>query len=81
MRLVYEKKCKELKTLDDQGAESTKIDATRATIRKLHTKIDVCIRKVDAISSRIHKLRDEELQPQLTELIHGYVNLLICPHV
>lgn len=59
--------------LDDRGAESSKIDATQASIRKLQTKINVCIRAVDAISSRIHKLRDEELQPQLTELIRGYI--------
>ncbi|OWM85103.1 hypothetical protein CDL15_Pgr027890 [Punica granatum] len=75
LRVVYEKKCKKLKTLDDRGAEPTKIDATQATVRKLHTKIDICIRTVDAISSRIHKLRDDELQPQLTELIHGLIRM------
>lgn len=64
--------CKKLKVLDDHGAESSKIDATQASIRKLLTKINVCVRGIDAISSRIHKLRDEELQPQLTKLIHGY---------
>lgn len=46
------------------------------------TKIDVCIKAVDAISTRIHKLRDEELLPQITELIHGYklasFSLIIC---
>lgn len=65
--------CKKLKRLDDRGADSNKIDATHASIRKLSTKIDICIKAADAISSRIHKLRDEELQPQLTELIHGYL--------
>lgn len=57
--------------MDSHGAESIKIDATRASIRKLLTKIDVCLRSVESISSRIHKLRDEELQPQLTQLIQG----------
>ncbi|KAL3736705.1 hypothetical protein ACJRO7_025619 [Eucalyptus globulus] len=75
LRVVYQKKCKKLKILDDRGAESSKIDATEGSIRKLHTKIDVCIRTVDAISSRIHKLRDEELQPQLTELICGLIRM------
>ena len=60
--------------LDDRGAESSKIDATQASVRKLLTKINVCIRAVDAISSKIHRLRDEELEPQITKLIHGYVN-------
>ncbi|KAI9200983.1 hypothetical protein LWI28_016112 [Acer negundo] len=75
LRLIYEKKCKELRTLDDQGAETGKVDATQASIRKLLTKINVCIKAVDTISSRIHKLRDEELQPQLTELVHGLIRM------
>ncbi|XP_010539656.1 PREDICTED: uncharacterized protein LOC104813668 [Tarenaya hassleriana] len=75
LRVIYEEKCKTLKKLDSHGAESSKIDATRASIRKLLTKIDVCIRSVDSISSRIHKLRDEELQPQLTQLIHGLIKM------
>ena len=71
---MYEKKCRRLRALDSRGAEGSKIDATQASIRKLLTKINICIRAVDVISGRIHKLRDEELQPQLTELIHGYAN-------
>ncbi|XP_010498631.1 PREDICTED: uncharacterized protein LOC104776294 [Camelina sativa] len=75
LRVIYEEKCRTLKKLDSLGAESSKIDATRAAIRKLLTKLDVCIRSVDSISSRIHKLRDEELQPQLTQLIHGLIRM------
>ncbi|VVA13563.1 PREDICTED: BZIP mRNAion factor [Prunus dulcis] len=75
LRVDYEKKCKRLKSLDYHGAESAKIDATQASVRKLLTKIDVCIRAVDTISSRIHKLRDEELLPQVTELIHGLIRM------
>jgi hypothetical protein len=75
LRVVYEEKCRTLKKLDSLGAESSKIDTTRAAIRKLLTKLDVCIRSVDSISSRIHKLRDEELQPQLTQLIHGLIRM------
>lgn len=63
-----------MKRLDDHGADTTKIDATHASIRKILTKIDICIKAADAISSRIHRLREEELQPQLSELIHGYPN-------
>ncbi|CAK7346959.1 unnamed protein product [Dovyalis caffra] len=75
LRFIYEKECKRLKILDDRGAESSKIDATQASIRKLLTKINVCIRAVDAISTKIHRLRDEELQPQITELIHGLIRM------
>ncbi|KAM0971538.1 hypothetical protein ACFX13_019729 [Malus domestica] len=75
LRVDYEKKCKKLKNLDNHGAESAKIDATQASVRKLLTKINVCIRAVDTISRRIHKLRDEELLPQVTELIHGLIRM------
>ncbi|XP_074273508.1 uncharacterized protein LOC141597067 isoform X2 [Silene latifolia] len=71
LRLMYEKQCKKLKTLDEQGAETSKIEATQFSIRKLLTKINVSVRAVDFISNRIHKLRDEELQPQLKELVYG----------
>ncbi|KAF9682633.1 hypothetical protein SADUNF_Sadunf05G0129200 [Salix dunnii] len=71
LRVMYEKECKRLKLLDDRGAEPTRIDATQASVRKLLTKINVCIRAVDAISSKIHGLRDEKLEPQITKLIHG----------
>lgn len=69
---MYEKQCRKLKTLDDIGAETCKIEATQASIRKLLTKINVSVRAVDSISRRIHRLRDEELQPRMKELIYGY---------
>ncbi|XAR62815.1 hypothetical protein NMG60_11017696 [Bertholletia excelsa] len=75
LRVIYEKQCKRLKILDDQGAESSKIDATQASIKKLLTKLNVCIKSVDSISRRIHKLRDEELQPQVTELVYGLIRM------
>ncbi|PON73198.1 hypothetical protein PanWU01x14_060390 [Parasponia andersonii] len=75
LRVIYEKTCKRLKYLDEHGAESSKIDAAQASMRKLLTKINVCIKAVDAIATRIHKLRDEELLPQVTELIHGLIRM------
>ncbi|RWR92755.1 hypothetical protein CKAN_02197700 [Cinnamomum micranthum f. kanehirae] len=75
LRVIYEKKCKRLKYLDDRGAEINKIDATRASIRKLLIKISIAIKAIDTISSRIHKLRDEELKPQLTELVQGMIKM------
>ncbi|KAL8485640.1 hypothetical protein ACS0TY_027795 [Phlomoides rotata] len=75
LRVAYEKQFKRLKVLDEKGAESTKIDIARSSIRRLLTKLDVSIKAIDAISSRIHKLRDEELQPQVAELIHGLTRM------
>ncbi|KAK9096081.1 hypothetical protein Sjap_021578 [Stephania japonica] len=75
LRVIYEKKCKRLKVLDYRGAESYKIEATQASIRKLLTKINVAITTVDAIARKIHKLRDEELQPQIMKLIDGFIRM------
>nr|XP_010930667.1 nitrate regulatory gene2 protein [Elaeis guineensis] len=75
LQSIYDKKYKRLKALDRGGAEFNKIDSARASIRKLRTKISIIIKSVDAISNRMHKIRDEELQPQLTELIQGLVKM------
>lgn len=73
LRDIYEREWKQLKALDESGGESWQIDSTQASIRNLVTKLNIVIRSANHISSRIHKIRDEELRPQLTELIQGYV--------
>lgn len=55
-----------------RGDDPSAVDKTRAAIRDLHTHIKVSIHSVEAISKRIETLRDDELQPQLIELIQGY---------
>ncbi|XP_075480758.1 uncharacterized protein LOC142521438 [Primulina tabacum] len=75
LRLMYEKQRKRLQLLDDNGAESTKIYAAQDHIRRLLTKLDVSIKAIDAISTRIQKLRDEELKPQIAILILGLIRM------
>ncbi|KAJ4838412.1 hypothetical protein Tsubulata_025356 [Turnera subulata] len=84
MRVVHERKCRKLKRLDERGAEPHKVDATRILIRSLSTKIRMAIQVVDKISVTINKIRDEELWPQLNQLIHGltrmWKGMLECHH-
>lgn len=75
MRVVHDRNVDKLKRLDQRGADFHKVDATRALIRSLSTKIGMAIQVVDKISVTINKIRDEELWPQLNELIIGYVDL------
>ncbi|XP_068648248.1 protein ALTERED PHOSPHATE STARVATION RESPONSE 1-like [Aristolochia californica] len=75
IRVIYEKQCKRLKSLDDKGAETYKIDATQASVQKLLTRLSVAIRAIDSIAVSIHKLRDEELEPQLIELFQGFMGM------
>ncbi|XP_009613914.1 nitrate regulatory gene2 protein [Nicotiana tabacum] len=71
VRLAYEKKLAQLRNQDVNGADPSSLDKTRTAIRNLDTQIKVSIHSVESISRRIETLRDEELQPQLLELVQG----------
>ncbi|KAG8069941.1 hypothetical protein GUJ93_ZPchr0006g41916 [Zizania palustris] len=71
VRLSYEKKCALLRSQDANGAEPFAIEKTRAAIRDLRTKLNISITTVDAVSKRIAAVRDDELLPQLMQLIRG----------
>lgn len=75
VRIAYEKKCMQLRNQDVKGADPSAMDKTRAAITDLHTQIKVSIQSVKAVSKRIETLRDEELQPQLLELIQGLARM------
>ncbi|KAB2050230.1 hypothetical protein ES319_A13G232000v1 [Gossypium barbadense] len=74
-RIAYEKKSRQLRNQDVKGDDPSVVDKTRAAIRDLHTQMKVSIHSVEAISKRIETLRDEELQPQLLELVHGLARM------
>ncbi|EOY34293.1 hypothetical protein QUC31_018513 [Theobroma cacao] len=71
VRNEYDLKCKILRQLESKGESSNKIDKTRAVVKDLHSRIRVAIHRIHSISKRIEDLRDNELQPQLEELIEG----------
>ncbi|RDY06855.1 Nitrate regulatory gene2 protein, partial [Mucuna pruriens] len=75
MRVMHDRKCRKLKRMDDRGADFHKVDSTRTLIRSLSTKIRMAIQVVDKISMTINKIRDEELWPQLKELIQGLTRM------
>ncbi|KAK3135522.1 hypothetical protein QOZ80_5BG0419950 [Eleusine coracana subsp. coracana] len=75
LRITYEREWKRLKELDATGAEPYKIDATRASIRTLLTRINIAMRSAKVISRRIHILRDNELHPHLVTLIQGLIRM------
>lgn len=75
VRIAYEKKCMQLRNQDVKGEDPSVLDKTRTAIRDLHTQIKVSIHSVEAVSKRIETLRDEELQPQLLELVQGLARM------
>ncbi|WVZ67340.1 hypothetical protein U9M48_016431 [Paspalum notatum var. saurae] len=72
LRMQYEKSYRRLKSLDERGAESTTIDSTRLSVRLLRSKISINVRTAKAFSSKIENIRDEELYPQLVDLIQRF---------
>ena len=72
MRTLYEQNRERLRHLSERGAEAEKVEAVETSNRKLSTKIRIAIQVVGTISSKISQLRDEELWPQVRELIDGY---------
>ena len=54
-----------------RGEDELSVDKTKAAVKDLYARILVAIRSAESISKRIQKLRDEELQPQIMELLKG----------
>ena len=78
---TYEEKSNLLRRQFARGLNVQLIDKTRAVVKDLHSRVSVAIQAVDAISKRIEKIRDEELQPQLIELIQGYITCIYLANI
>lgn len=71
MRKIYERKCSQFSNKDARGDVSGSVDKTKAEVSNLYSRILVTMQSADSISKIIKKVRDQELQPQLLELLHG----------
>ncbi|CAL1376706.1 unnamed protein product [Linum trigynum] len=84
IRKEYDQKCDKLRHQFAKDHNAHVIDKTRAVAKNLHSRIRVAIHSVDSISKRIEKIRDEELHPQLLELVQGLIRMwkamLACHH-
>ncbi|KAK7283783.1 hypothetical protein RIF29_13529 [Crotalaria pallida] len=82
LRIIHEKKCRQLRRMNKKGADSLKIDSVQTLIVVLATKIKISFQVVDKISNTICKLREEELWPQINSFIfrfHGmWKEMLDC---
>ncbi|KAG2240979.1 hypothetical protein Bca52824_096918 [Brassica carinata] len=84
IRKEYDRKCEQLRNQFTKDHSAKAMDKTRAAAKDLHSRIRVAIQSVDLISKRIERIRDEELQPQLLELLQGLIRMwkamLECHH-
>ncbi|KAJ7560564.1 hypothetical protein O6H91_04G135700 [Diphasiastrum complanatum] len=69
------KKRKLLFNLDMKGANHERIEKTRATIKTLELQMMVSHEAMEATSSAIKKVTDEEVYPQLLELLDGLTHM------
>ncbi|TXG51942.1 hypothetical protein EZV62_021111 [Acer yangbiense] len=75
LRILYARKCRQIRSLGAKGGESLKVDSIRTMIRTLSTQIKIAIQVIDKMSISINKLRDEELWPQINELVHRLLEM------
>lgn len=68
---MYERKCAHLRNKDVKREDTLSVDKTRASVKDLYSRILVAIRRAESISEQIQKLADDELQPQIIELLQG----------
>ncbi|TKW36621.1 hypothetical protein SEVIR_2G452000v4 [Setaria viridis] len=71
----YDEKCKKLRHLEARGGNQIDIDFTRAAVKDLHSRVLVSVQKIDFISKSIEDMRDEDLQPQLDELVGCFTRM------
>ncbi|GAB4848430.1 hypothetical protein Ancab_003127 [Ancistrocladus abbreviatus] len=69
-RKSYQQKCSQLRK---KGAAGDNLGCSKARdeVTDLYNRILITRRSTESISKQIEKLRDEELHPQLVELLHG----------
>ncbi|KAJ7295180.1 hypothetical protein O6H91_Y208000 [Diphasiastrum complanatum] len=67
--IEYERKRRHLQKLDARGEGDDKIDKIRASLKALETELIVAGQAMDVTLSAIRNLTDDELHPQLLELL------------
>lgn len=75
IRIAFDRKCQQLHNLDAKGGDPVAIDKTRAALKKLDTRLIVALRAIHLASMRIQKLTNEELYPQLDDLVGGLMSM------
>uniref|UniRef100_A0A803MAW2 DUF632 domain-containing protein n=1 Tax=Chenopodium quinoa TaxID=63459 RepID=A0A803MAW2_CHEQI len=67
---IYKKKCSQLQQKDVEGDDLCPSKASSEVTGLYHLML-VALQRAESISNQIEKVRDEELHPQLFELLHG----------
>ncbi|KAM1370034.1 hypothetical protein ACFX15_039799 [Malus domestica] len=80
VKIEHEKKLSALQHQEYKGEDETKVDKTKASIKRLQSLIIVTSQAVSTTSTAIIDLRDSDLVPQLVELCHGFMYMWRSMH-
>ncbi|KAI5077928.1 hypothetical protein GOP47_0007752 [Adiantum capillus-veneris] len=80
LRAEQHKKCSLLRRQEMRGEDAADIDKTRDEVKRLHSLILVCNHGIASTLEAIEDLRDDELHPQLVQLIAGLMNMWVTMH-
>ena len=69
MKIEYQKNISLLNRQKRRGRNSEALEKTKAVVKYLHTRYMVDFQAMDSTSSKIHRFRDEQLYPNLVELV------------
>ncbi|KAG5047953.1 hypothetical protein JHK85_009056 [Glycine max] len=78
LRMLHQKKCKQLRRMKQKDADAQKIDSVQTFIGILSTKMKISIQVVDKISITISKLREEELWPLIYRFLGMWKDMQEC---
>ncbi|XP_044501725.1 nitrate regulatory gene2 protein-like isoform X2 [Mangifera indica] len=80
VKIEHEKKLSSLQSQEYKGEDETKIDKTKASIKRLQSLIIVTSQAVNTTSSAIIGVRDNNLVPELVDLCHGFMYMWRSMH-
>ncbi|XP_044494787.1 nitrate regulatory gene2 protein-like [Mangifera indica] len=80
VKIEHEKKLSSLQSQEYKGEDETKIDKTKAAIKRLQSLMIVTSEAVNTTSCNIIGLRDSNLVPELVDLCHGLMYMWRSMH-
>lgn len=70
-RKLFDRNCIKLRKEEAMEGGPFSSDKTRSKLRELHASIYVSVKAATSTSDKIIKVKDEELHPQIVELLQG----------
>lgn len=73
IKMEHDKKVEQLRRLEVKRADYMKTEKTKKEVEKLESLMEVAAQAINTTSAEIVKLRENELYPQLLDLVKGFM--------